>query len=287
MLSGILITLAFVAVVAALFYTKKRQMTQAGETAVLDATPVALPSRRVRPANGNGAHTNGAVNAPVSSVSESGPETANGNGHADATNTVGLPAPLTNGVVAQATDDADNVVMAEPEVTTTWDTSVLTPKRGTMMSHYEPGSLPYLIGSLFSRPSVLLIGFTIFATIFIVFYSVFFTDVPRGILSGMFASLGYWIAQQGVARGGQPWFYYLLLVPLYEWVAVFFSIAGAIFFSWRGIQWLLARVGPNRTDRGSSPWCIQHRPARTFLALPNGFSAVVPGLVALRCSGHI
>jgi uncharacterized protein (TIGR03663 family) len=47
-------------------------------------------------------------------------------------------------------------------------------------------------------------------------FTTFFTNVPRGLTSGIVGSLGYWLGQHGVARGGQPWFYYLLLGALYE-----------------------------------------------------------------------
>jgi len=38
---------------------------------------------------------------------------------------------------------------------------------------------------------------------------------PAGLYTGTIGALRYWIEQQGVARGGQPWYYYLLVVPLY------------------------------------------------------------------------
>jgi uncharacterized protein (TIGR03663 family) len=47
-------------------------------------------------------------------------------------------------------------------------------------------------------------------------YTTFFTNVPRGLTSGLVGSLGYWLGQHGVARGGQPWFYYVMLGALYE-----------------------------------------------------------------------
>jgi hypothetical protein len=44
--------------------------------------------------------------------------------------------------------------------------------------------------------------------IFVLFYSVFFTD-PHGILDGLYQGLAYWLgSQQSVARGDQPWYYY-------------------------------------------------------------------------------
>ncbi|MFM2033127.1 MAG: hypothetical protein RLZZ297_1892, partial [Chloroflexota bacterium] len=58
------------------------------------------------------------------------------------------------------------------------------------------------------------IGIT--AGIFILFYGNFFT-YPRGILDGLYQGLAYWLgSQQGVARGDQPWYYYLLILGLHE-----------------------------------------------------------------------
>ncbi|MGH2344529.1 MAG: flippase activity-associated protein Agl23 [Chloroflexota bacterium] len=52
-----------------------------------------------------------------------------------------------------------------------------------------------------------------------------FTYSTDGLLGG----LQYWQEQQLVARGGQPWFYYLLIIPLYEWTIVPFGIIGAVY----------------------------------------------------------
>jgi hypothetical protein len=46
----------------------------------------------------------------------------------------------------------------------------------------------------------------------------------QGIATGVIGSLGYWISQQEVARGGQPWYYYLLLVPLYEFLPLLLAL---------------------------------------------------------------
>ncbi len=42
--------------------------------------------------------------------------------------------------------------------------------------------------------------------------------------------LSYWKLQQAVARGGQPWYYYFLIIPLYEQVAVVFGAAGLAYY---------------------------------------------------------
>ncbi|MFH1185069.1 MAG: glycosyltransferase family 39 protein [Chloroflexota bacterium] len=53
---------------------------------------------------------------------------------------------------------------------------------------------------------------------FTVFYTTVFTNTA-GFFTGVVGSLGYWLAQQGVQRGSQPWYYYLLvMVPIYEFL---------------------------------------------------------------------
>lgn len=61
----------------------------------------------------------------------------------------------------------------------------------------------------------------LFYSIFAVLYSTFFTN-PQGIAVGFMGALGYWMEQQGVNRGGQPFYYYALFqIPLYEFLPAF------------------------------------------------------------------
>ncbi len=68
-----------------------------------------------------------------------------------------------------------------------------------------------------------LISAIIFHSLFFVFYTSVFTNAG-GWTSGMVGSLGYWMEQQAVQRGSQPWFYYLFVMPFYEYLVVIFSI---------------------------------------------------------------
>ena len=71
----------------------------------------------------------------------------------------------------------------------------------------------------------------LFYSIFTVLYTTVFTN-SIGFVTGIFGSLGYWLVQQDVARGGQPWYYYSLIqIPVYEflpalgvWVGVYFGL---------------------------------------------------------------
>src|SRR5690606_36356668 len=56
--------------------------------------------------------------------------------------------------------------------------------------------------------------------IYLVLYSSFFAYMP-GAFDGLYAGLAYWLgSQQEYARGDQPWYYYLMQLPLYEPLAV-------------------------------------------------------------------
>ena len=75
------------------------------------------------------------------------------------------------------------------------------------------------------RPGLWAIAFAIFYGIFVFLHTTGFTNMV-GIGSGVWQSLGYWIAQQSVERGGQPWYYYLILLPLYETLAFSLGLLG-------------------------------------------------------------
>lgn len=58
-------------------------------------------------------------------------------------------------------------------------------------------------------------------------FSNFMRNLPAGMISGFVGSAGYWLSQHGVARGSQPWFYYFMLIILYELLPLVLSICGA------------------------------------------------------------
>jgi uncharacterized protein (TIGR03663 family) len=67
----------------------------------------------------------------------------------------------------------------------------------------------------------------LFWVIEILFFTTFLTN-GQGVGTGLIGSLGYWIDQQAVMRGGQPWYYFWGLVPLYEYLPLILSLAGAV-----------------------------------------------------------
>ncbi|MFN8443189.1 MAG: TIGR03663 family protein [Caldilineaceae bacterium] len=80
----------------------------------------------------------------------------------------------------------------------------------------------------------------IFWVIDILFFTTFLTNVKNGLASGIVGSLGYWLAQQGVQRGSQPAYYYLLIGGLYEFGPILFALSGAAVLLrnlWRNPGW--------------------------------------------------
>ena len=73
----------------------------------------------------------------------------------------------------------------------------------------------------------------IFYFIWAALYTTLFTQMS-GVFSGSWQGMGYWVAQQDVARGNQPWYYYFVGLPVYELLPVVFGIAGAVYFIKRG-----------------------------------------------------
>ena len=80
----------------------------------------------------------------------------------------------------------------------------------------------------------------VFWGIFTIFYSTVFTNAA-GFFTGIVGSLGYWIVQQGVERGSQPEYYYLLVqIPMYE----FLPALGTLVAIGLGARKLLAERTP-------------------------------------------
>ena len=96
-------------------------------------------------------------------------------------------------------------------------------------------AISIVVGQLWSRnwwkPALL------FWAIFTVLYTSVFTN-SDGFFTGLVGSLGYWLVQQGVERGSQPWYYYILVqIPVYE----FLTALGTLLAAYLGFKTLTAR----------------------------------------------
>lgn len=115
-----------------------------------------------------------------------------------------------------------------------WASPFLIKTLGYDPLNYTTGMLPTLsvlaattgvaavIGLLWD-PRRWLISFGIFTAIVVVLFTGLFTN-GQGLATGVIGSLGYWLSQQEVARGSQPWYYYLIVAPLYEFLPLLLSI---------------------------------------------------------------
>ena len=69
----------------------------------------------------------------------------------------------------------------------------------------------------------------IFYLLWATVYTTVFTNLA-GVFSGVWQGMGYWFAQQDVARGNQPWYYYSVGLSVYEVLPLIFGIIGAVYF---------------------------------------------------------
>lgn len=113
----------------------------------------------------------------------------------------------------------------------------------------------------------------------VVLYTTFFTNLeglctailspPFGSCQGKQGMLQYWADQQHVARGNQPWYYYFLLIPLYEIVPLALALAAPFLarrplsrFFWFTLWWTVATFAIYSFATEKMPWLSVH------LALP-------------------
>ncbi len=102
--------------------------------------------------------------------------------------------------------------------------------------------------------TTLWIALAILAGIYLVLYTTFFA-YPRGALDGLYAGLAYWLgSQQEYARGDQPWYYYLMQLPLYEplGVAAGLGMLGYLAVAVGPIAWRRARSFVMARSRGEA-----------------------------------
>lgn len=98
----------------------------------------------------------------------------------------------------------------------------------------------------------------LFYGIFTILYTSLFTN-GFGFITGLIGSLGYWLEQQGVNRGSQPWYYYMLVqVPIYEYLPALGSIL-ALLFS----PGLLKKLGKPSQPENADPEFDESRPETT------------------------
>jgi len=102
-----------------------------------------------------------------------------------------------------------------------------------------------------------LIAAAVFYGPFVVLYTSLFSN-GYGLSSGLVSSLEYWIGQHGEKRGGQPWYYYLLIqIPIYEYLPAIGSLVAGGF----GLKTLIKKI---RGDSNKSEKNVQTASSESF-----------------------
>jgi uncharacterized protein (TIGR03663 family) len=114
------------------------------------------------------------------------------------------------------------------------------------------------------NPRRWLISALIFYGIFILLYTSFFTNIS-GLGNGIWGSMEYWFDQHEVARGGQPWYYYIMLLPIYEFLPLVFASIGAIYYAIKGnlfsrflVYWAILSLILYSFSGEKMPWLSLH-----------------------------
>ncbi|MBI4310633.1 MAG: TIGR03663 family protein [Chloroflexi bacterium] len=115
------------------------------------------------------------------------------------------------------------------------------------------------------RPRVWLLCAAIFWSLWALLFTSFFTNLWQGLGTGIWQSLGYWIAQQGVARGGQPWYYYFVIGLNYEFLPLLVGTVAAAVFAVRGSRfgkflafWAVFNFLALTYASEKMPWLLMH-----------------------------
>jgi hypothetical protein len=101
--------------------------------------------------------------------------------------------------------------------------------------------------------------------VFLVLFTALFTKIHDGIQDGIWQGIYYWLQQQDVARGGQPWYYYLMLIPLYEQIGLVFGMVGVVRSLIRPTRfrlfmayWFIGNVALYSWAAEKMPWLMIH-----------------------------
>ena len=111
--------------------------------------------------------------------------------------------------------------------------------------------LSFILGSLWNQDHWWKLALTFYG-IYAILYTTFFSN-NVGLMTGMVGSLGHWLNQQSVQRGGQPPYYYaFILVPIYEFLSAFGIIIAFYFGIRQKIFWTVrSNLGAFIQNRGT------------------------------------
>lgn len=156
------------------------------------------------------------------------------------------------------------------------------PPGGWLAKYFDPGRQP-LLYTIFTT-SWTYWFFAVLAgwVVFLVLFTVLFTNIKGGTSDGIWKGLYYWVQQQHVARGGQPWYYYFLLIPLYEQIGLVFGLAGCVRcllqptrFRLFLVYWFVGNVFIYSWASEKMPWLMIHMTMPMLLLAAIGLEPAV------------
>ncbi|MGD0807605.1 MAG: flippase activity-associated protein Agl23 [Anaerolineales bacterium] len=138
-----------------------------------------------------------------------------------------------------------------------------------------------VIGLLWNR-KLWLICAGIFFGIYFALFSVALTNFA-GVVVGLVGSVNYWMAQQEVHRGTQPWYYYILLqIPVYEYLPAFLLISSPF------VAWGLRKKQVALENKEPSPQTGEAEPeSRDGTIWHSIVASPVPWMFAYWCVGAL
>ena len=89
------------------------------------------------------------------------------------------------------------------------------------------------------------VALAIFWAVYAVIMTNFGSHYP-GVITGVWQSLGYWLAQHDVRRGSQPWYYYFVISSIYEFLPMLSAMGIALYYAiktgWRSIGLIIISI---------------------------------------------
>ena len=109
-----------------------------------------------------------------------------------------------------------------------------------------------------------LVSAGIFYCLFAFFFTTFFTNF-NGFGSGIWDSLGYWLVQHGKNRLYQPWYFYIMMLSVYEFLPLLLALGGMVYYGIKRslfttflIYWSVASLFFFTWSGEKAPWLVVH-----------------------------
>jgi uncharacterized protein (TIGR03663 family) len=159
------------------------------------------------------------------------------------------------------------------------------PSKGWLAKHFDAERQPLLYAIATTTWTYWFFALLAGWAVFLLLFTVLFTNIKGGIADGIWRGLYYWIQQQQVARGGQPWYYYFVLIPLYEQIGLVFGLVGCVRCLLRPtrfrlflLYWFVGNVFIYSWAAEKMPWLVIHMTMPMMLLAAIGLEPAVATL---------